>query len=311
MIFTQNELDILFANLNACLAQGDSKVTGRFSPERLRQADSHPEEYIASYNELGVFCRDNGRLPQSLESFEKARAVADAHPGLACGEYAALLNNMAGTYRLMGQTEKAIEVLLQAAELCRRDRKQGTYAYVGVLRNLAMAYWADGQPECAIRRLQEALPLLQILPEHRHETAVIYSNLTALYHAAGDKSRAMRALNRALQECEKNREDENVHYAAILNTLAGFLFSERDFRRAAMLYRKSARHIRRFCGETLEYACICQNLCWVYEKMGERGRASDTLSAAMKIFEKLLGPNHERTVLVRGILMRMKAGETP
>ncbi|WP_369282551.1 tetratricopeptide repeat protein [Oscillibacter sp. GMB15532] len=311
MIFTQNELDILFANLNDCLTHKDSKITAWFSPERMRQSDAHPEEYIASYNELGVFCRDSGRLPQSLEWFEKARALADVHPDLTCGEYAALLNNMAGTYRLMGQNGKAIEVLVQAADLCWRDRKQETYAYVGVLRNLAMAYWADGQPEPAIRRLLEALPLLQILPEHRHETAVIYSNLTALYHAAGDKSRAMQALNRAMQECEKNREDENVHYAAILNTLAGFLFSEKDFRRAAMLYRKSARHIRRFYGQTLEYAYICQNLCWVYEKMGERGRASDALSEAMKIFEKLLGPNHERTVLVRGILARMKAGEAP
>ena len=115
----------------------------------------------------------------------------------------------------------------------------------------------------------------------------------------------MRCLNRALQECEKCAYGECVHYAEILNSLAGFLFSEGEYERALILYRKSAAYTRSLHGETADYGATCQNLYWVYEKLGRRKDAAAALAAAQAAFEKALGPTHERTLLVRDDLNRL------
>ena len=58
----------------------------------------------------------------------------------------------------------------------------------------------------------------------------------------------MLCLQRALQAFEKCADEENVHYAAGLNSLAAFLYAEGDCERALALYRKSMRYTLRFFG---------------------------------------------------------------
>ena len=73
-------------------------------------------------------------------------------------------------------------------------------------------------------------------PEHLQETAVIYNNLTKLYHMTGDKTQARFCLTRALQALGKCPEAERTHCAEILNSLAGYLYAEGDCETAAALY---------------------------------------------------------------------------
>ena len=112
--------------------------------------------------------------------------------------------------------------------------------------------------------------------------------------------------NAALQEFEKCAEEENVHYAAGLNSLAALLYAEGDFTKALALYRKSAAYTKRFFGENVEYAITFQNMSWIYKRLGRESEARAALVKAGKIYEALLGPDHERTRAVTDDLKRMQ-----
>lgn len=306
----RNSLETFYSKLDECYLQGDLTAVERYLLECEKQAkrETHGRRdmLIAVYNELGSFYRGVGLYAQSVSAFEKARALATTDLGENSGQYATILNNMAGTYRLTGDHVKAISLFHEAVEVYRNAGQEDSYAYASVLNNLALAYRENGQYEQAVHCLQQALERIESMPGHLHEIAVTYNNLTALYSAMGDKKQAMLYLQRALQAFEKCSDDENVHYAAGLNSLAGFLFAEGDYERALALYRKSMRYTMRFFGENVEYGITCQNMSHVYEKMGKKAEAAAALEQAEKLYERLLGPDHERTRSAGDELQRLR-----
>lgn len=298
-------LDQFYGQLDEYYAQGDlSRVEGFLTC--CAEEEDGSDILIAVCNELGCLYRSTSRYMQSLAAFEKARALAAGTVGTNRCEYATILNNMAGTYRLMGDYEAAIKLFLQAMEIYQRAGIRNGYAYAGILNNLSMAYREAGRLRQAIAYLEQTLAIMEGIPDRSQERAITYNNLTELYHAAGDREAAMRCLNRALQEFEKCAGTENVHYAAGLNSLAGFLFADGDYEQALALYRKSAHYTRRFFGENVEYGITCQNMRWVYEKLGRLAEAADALETAARTYTKLLGPDHERTRSVAEELRRLR-----
>ena len=295
----QNRLEKFYGELDECYLRGDLDAVERFLLEWEAAARRDPacgqEERIAVCNELGSFYRGISRYAQSLAAFERARALTADSLGTDCSQYATILNNMAGTCRLSGDYARAVTLFHEAAEIYRSAGMQDSYAYASVLNNLALAYRETGRYEQAIRCLDEALARMETMPGHEQEVAVTYNNLTALYNALGDKKRAMFCLQRALQAFEKCADEQNVHYAAGLNSLAAFLYAEGDCERALALYRKSARYTLRFFGENIEYGITYQNMSHVLEKMGRDADAAAALDKARKIYAGLLGPDHERT----------------
>ena len=202
-------------------------------------------------------------------------------------EYATLLNNMAGTYRLMGRPDRAIELFCQAIEIYQRQGAENSYAFVSVLNNIALAYQAMGRIDPATEHLEQALEALRRMPGYLHEEAVTYHNLTALYHRAGRKEDARRCLEMALQCFEECGGGEDPHYAAALNSLAGFLYGEGDYVRAIETYQKAAAYTKRWFGENVEYAVTYQNTSWAWQAKGEIDTACRCLAEAERVFSKL------------------------
>lgn len=305
-----NRLEAFYGDLDEKYLQGDLTAVERFLLESIRQAEKMPQgsrdELIAIYNELGSFYRGISRYAQSIAAFEKARALAVLDPGRDSGQYATILNNMAGTCRLTKDYDTAIALFREAAGIYRRAGLQDTYAYASVLNNMALVYREAEQYPEAIGCLKQALGMIENMPGHMHEVAVTYNNLTALYSAAGDRMQAMQCLQRALQAFEKCSDEENVHYAAGLNSLAAFLYAEGDCERAIAVYRKSAKYTLRFFGENIEYGITCQNMSHVYEKMGRKTDAAAALERAKKVYENLFGPEHERTRAAEDDLQRLR-----
>ena len=120
----------------------------------------------------------------------------------------------------------------------------------------------------------------------------------------------MSYLFRALQEFERSAGEENEHYAPGLNSLAGFLYACSDYVQALVLYRRSAKYIRRFYGETLDYAVTYQNMRWVYEKMGQQENAALALRKAANVYAKLFGHENERTRMVMDDLARLQSSRS-
>ena len=276
-----------------------------FLLECVENTENH-RELIAVYNELGGLYRGTSRFTQSLNAFQKAKKLCAEELGENDAEYATILNNMAGTYRLTKDYNQAIEAFQKAADIYRQTGNESVYAYASVLNNLSLVYREVNQIDRAIAYLEQALALIETMPEYRQEAAITYNNLTELYCAVGDRNKAMLCLNRALQEYEKCPEEERAHYAAVLNSLAGFLYAEGDYHRALALYHQSAKYTKRFFGENMEYGITCQNMRWAYEQLGDREGAVAALTRAERVYEKLLGAEHERTRSVSDELTRMR-----
>lgn len=298
-----------YEKLNAIRTQGDPDSLERFLLQSLPGAEAAKDAplTLTIQSELGTFFRSAGRYPESLDAFQQASQTAAALYGADSCESATVLNNMAGTCRLMHRYSEAEALLFQAMELYRAAGMTSSRAYTGVLNNISLLYQECGQLQKAISYLEQALTRMEDQPDRRQELAVTYNNLTALYHRAGDREKAFQCVNRALHAYEKCPEEERVCFTAVLNSLAGYLYSEGDCHRALALYRQSARYALQFYGETEEYGVICQNMRWVYEKLGERDAAIKCLRRAVSVYTKLFGADSDRTRSVAEELRRMQA----
>lgn len=266
------------------------------------QETENPAGLVAVHNELGSFYRGTSRYAESLDAFQAAGDEISRRLGTDSVEYATLLNNMAGTYRLMGRPAEAAELFQQAINIYRSQNAENSYAFISVLNNISLAYQELGQFEAAVENLEQALAMLRRMPGHLHEEAVTYHNLTALYHRMGRKEDARRCLEMALAAFEDCGGEEDAHYAAALNSLAGFLYNDGDYERAVETYQKAAAYTKRWFGENVEYAVTFQNMSWAWQAMGKPEEARRCLEEAERVLLSLFGPEHERTQAVRDAL---------
>ena len=278
----EERLSPFFEQLDGVYRQGFPEAVETFLRESLcrAEAETDRELELAAWNELGGFFRGVGRYEESLSAFRRAEVLAGKLRGRDSGAYATVLNNMAGTCRLLHRASEAESLFLRAMECYRQAGLEDSDAYTSVLNNLSLVYRETGELGKAIDYLLQALKRLEERGDRRAELAVTYNNLTTLYQAAGEQDKALLCVNRALQEYEKCPEEQRIHYAAVLNSLAGFLCGQGDLRRALALYRQSARYTRRFFGENEEYGITCQNIRWVYERLGDRKNAVAALKRA-------------------------------
>lgn len=288
--------------LDDAYARGGMAEAERFLLQVTMTEGTDAPVLAAAYNELGSLYRGSSRFPLSLNAFQHALELTAVLSGPRSSQYATILNNMAGTHRLAGDQERAIEGFHQALRIYRDVGEDSPYLYASLYNNLSLSYRETGDLGEAIRCLEQALTLIEPLPDRRQELAITCNNLAALYHAAGDTPRAAVCLERVMREFDACPEEENVHYAAGLNSLASCLYTIGDYERALEAYEKSAQHTLTFFGPNVEYAITCQNMRFVHEKLGQRERAVQALRRALEVYETLLGPHHPRSENARADL---------
>ena len=292
----EQSLQEFYKALDRRYGEGDLRAVEQFLLEQARNCQAGPSPLmIAVYNEMGSFYRGVSRYRESAAAFQVSREEIALRVGCGSMEYATVLNNMAGTYRLAGHPDKAVALFREAIGIYQQNHAEKTYPYASVLNNIALAYRETGEIGSAISCLEEALALIQEMPDHRHEVAVTCSNLTALCFRAGQRERARVYLDQAMELFAACEDSENVHYAAALNSLGGIMYADRDWERALEAYEQAAAYTKRFFGENEEYAITHQNMSWVYRKQGDPERAAEALRTAHRVCMQLFGPDHERT----------------
>ncbi|MBR2189059.1 MAG: tetratricopeptide repeat protein [Eubacterium sp.] len=302
--------DTFYRELDALYDQGDLQRVERYLQEQREQyVQEYPryfKELVAVCNEMGSFYRGTSRYDRSAEAFQSALGYIEEDMGKNCIQYATVLNNMAGTYRLTGDYQKAITLFLEARDIYLAQGQKDSYEYASVLNNISQAYLETRTYDQAIAYLKEALALVRRISGSHQDIAITYNNLAALYRAAGDHDEAKRCAKEAIREFEQCADEENVHYAAGLNSLAGILYAEQQYEQALELYQKSAAYTKRFFGENIEYGVTCRNMYWVCEKLGRIEDAIAALEMAKENFTRLLGAEHDRTLAVADDLRRLR-----
>lgn len=308
----QQTLQTFYQNLDQCYTKGDVDQVERFLLEAEAQYRKNTagaaQIGIAVYNELGSLYRGISRYDASISSFQHARQLVEKEIGTDSVQYATVLNNMAGTCRLMGHFDDALRLFHMAEQIYARAGEEQSYAYASVLNNMSLVYRELEDLQPAIDYLEKALTIIWAMPNTQQEIAITYNNLAAMYRQAGNTAKAMQCVDLAMQYFDQCCEQENVHYAAGLNSLAGLLYAERDDERALELYQKSAQYTKRFFGENIEYGITCRNMYWVYERLGKRNEAIEALEKAREIFAQVLGEDDDRTCAIADDLRRLKEG---
>lgn len=273
------------------------------SEEKLMEAEN-PGLLAAVCNEQGAFYRSVGNYPASLAAFRRAQKLIAERTGVHSMEYAALLNNIAGTCRLAGQREEAVKMYEEALSIYEQSAEQDDSARARIHNNLATVFNESGSIERAIHHLEKAVSLYRKMPGCEKETALAWCNLTTLHDQSGESEQAMECLERALAVFDGLLEKKNKHYVEALNSLAGFLHSRKMHSRAIHIYRRAVEYAEHNFGKCEQYAITCQNLYWVYRQTGKMESAAIALMNAVEAYRKNFGEENERTCAAREELER-------
>ena len=115
-------LEYFYRRLDQYYAEGDLEAVERFLLDYKQETKQRGGDVlIAVCDELGSFYRGTSRYEESVSAFQEAGDAIAAQLGTDCVEYATLLNNMAGTFRLAGQQERAVNYFSKAVDIYHRQ----------------------------------------------------------------------------------------------------------------------------------------------------------------------------------------------
>lgn len=290
---------------------GDSTDLERFlfSSERRFTEENSFALLVTVYNEQGAFYRSTEKYRLSAASYKKAQKLIEKLMGRSCEEYATLLNNMAGTYRLAGQYPEALRIYEEIGIGGEGADEEELYMPACVHNNLGQVLRETGKKLPAICHMKIALSTIQNMPSHIHEAGLIYSNLTTLYQQVGNLEEAAKCLDKALAIFETVTMERDTQYTKAMGSLAGFLCGIGDYERAVRVYKKAAEDTVVSCRNTEEYAVLCQSLYWVYRKTGDDASAIKALNEAVDVLVNVFGENSERVKMVKEEQCRMLKGK--
>jgi len=123
-----------------------------------------------------------------------------------------------------------------------------------------------------------------------NEIAASLNNLAAIHLSLGELSVADSLITESLSIYDAAPEP-NVHHAASLCTKAVIQCRTGYHRDALDSFRRALILTKRFFGENIEFAICKRNIADVYEMLGEIPSAVSELTDAVRIMEKLLGPD--------------------
>ncbi len=101
-------------------------------------------------------------------------------------QYATVLNNMAGTCRLMGHFDDALRLFHMAEQIYARAGEEQSYAYASVLNNMSLVYRELEDLQPAIDYLEKAREIFaQALREDDARTCAVADDLRRLKEGVG------------------------------------------------------------------------------------------------------------------------------
>ena len=157
--------------------------------EAVRKEQQEDQRIIWSlYNELGSFYKHRGMYEKGEAAFLNAKMLWKTPEKDA--NYATIINNLAGNYRLMGKYSEAVSLFEQAIELYRKYRETPKELVSSAYNNLALVYLDTGKFQEAADMLQAACDEMKDIPDCWFEKATAYANMAIAYYKSGETEMA-------------------------------------------------------------------------------------------------------------------------
>ncbi|MCR4673033.1 MAG: tetratricopeptide repeat protein [Lachnospiraceae bacterium] len=240
-------------------------------------------EYVTVCNEYACFLRNISELDESLVYFNEALLELEQHYQTKNANYATIRMNMAGTYRLMGKYDEAIELFKKSEKFFLDFGEAEKYSYVmaGIYNNLSLVYQDMQDYDQAAAYDIEAL---RYLPGHKDiQRATTLNNLACIYIKQGQIDNAEEAINQSIDILKDIDGGMNFHYPASLNTLGTVLYKKGLPEAALEAFLTALNKTEAIYGKNIDYVNCCNNISRVYADMGDQKSADSYTRMAGEI----------------------------
>ena len=265
--------------------------------QRLGQA--HSAEAIHLANAIGDVHETHGRYEEARTHYEKALALAEAHPGDLGSMEIHIHNNLGIVLNALGDYPAAIAELEKARDMY-AARNGPDHPDVGIaLGNLANAVQHTGDYELAIAQHRAGLELLERSLPPRHPNLIsALDNLGSTLDDAGRSEEAVPVILRTLELRREAREhdeapgnDEQIAISA--NNLGDVLMRLDRMDEAVPHIELACSSFEAGFGPEHPNVGIClNNLAQVRHHQGRHDEALAQLDRALQIHAKAYGEEH-------------------
>jgi CHAT domain-containing protein len=208
------------------------------------------------------------------------------------------MNNLAISYRVIGQNDKALELNEQTLKLRRSKLGEDHLATLNSMNNLANSYSDVGQNDKALALREQTLKLIRAnLGEDHPYTLSSMNNLAASYRAVGQNDKALE-LNEQTLKLRRSKLGED--HLATLNSMSNLATSFGDTGqndKALALREQTLKLMRAKLGEdhprTLD---SMNNLANSYSAVGQNDKALALREQTLKLMRAKLGEDHPDTL---------------
>jgi len=279
----ENNIHDFYSELDALYVQGRQNEIEQFLKDKIQNIpclSCHYDPFVvAVYSELGSFCRGQGRFGEAIEWFEAALQLIGVHLGTNNMEYATAMNNLAGAQRMDGRYKEASINFAEAMRIYQSLVGEDNYYYISCVNNLSLLEISQKNYGRAEELLKQALKTLEGKQELLQEKAITLCNLGTCALGSQNNESAEQYLHEAEKIYRSFPKGQQVHLAAICNSLGQIQFLRGNKAEAAELYAEAKDLTEFYFGRSTEYAVACQNLASCLEGQEACSLLQDGLSA--------------------------------
>ena len=213
-------------------------------------------EYGGCLRNLGEFDKAISAIKESIEVYEKSNLSNEI-------AYATSIMNLANIYREKKDYFNA-EKYFNISKSIFDKLGDKSYSYVGLLNNFSLLYKEIGDYSSAEKMQLESIRILEKNSKMNVPLAISYNNLYEIQKLAKSNNSSIENLRKAEQILLKETGTNHPLYASVLNNMADYEFSNKNYNEALSLYKKALKIVRTCYGEKSEaFLSVSKNIDFV------------------------------------------------
>ena len=213
-------------------------------------------EYGGCLRNLGEFDKAISAIKESIKVYEKSNLSNEI-------AYATSIMNLANIYREKKDYFNA-EKYFNISKSIFDKLGDKSYSYVGLLNNFSLLYKEIGDYSSAEKMQLESIRILEKNSKMNVPLAISYNNLYEIQKLAKSNSSSIENLKKAEQILLKETGTDHPLYASVLNNMADYEFSNKNYNEALSLYKKALEIVRTCYGEKSEaFLSVSKNIDFV------------------------------------------------
>ena len=213
-------------------------------------------EYGGCLRNLGKFDKAISAIKESIDVYEKSNLSNEI-------AYATSIMNLANIYREKKDYFNA-EKYFNISKAIFDKLGDKSYSYVGLLNNFSLLYKEIGNYSAAEEMQLESIRILENNSKMNVPLAISYNNLYEIQKLAKSNNSSIENLRKAEQILLKETGTNHPLYASVLNNMADYEFSNKNYNEALSLYKKALEIVRTCYGEKSEaFLSVSKNIEFV------------------------------------------------